>query len=167
MKETTYLEENNRLIDFLKKIPVFEPFDETELGSLLKISKMKVYNDKECILKEGSTDSLIYFLVSGKVRITKSGRDLVVLRRRGDVFGEMGVISLAPRSASAYADGKTICLATDFYLIENLAGDDRVLFGYVLYRIFSEILVNRLKITTEELMKVKPKSGLKFWKSST
>jgi len=83
MKETTYLEENNRLIDFLKKIPVFEPFDETELGSLLKISKMKVYNDKECILKEGSTDSLIYFLVSGKVRITKSGRDLVVLRRRG------------------------------------------------------------------------------------
>lgn len=77
------------------------------------------------------------------------------------------MISLAPRSASAYADGKTICLATDFYLIENLAGDDRVLFGYVLYRIFSEILVNRLKITTEELMKVKPKSGLKFWKSST
>ena len=163
MKETNYLEENNRLIDFLKKIPVFEPFDETELGNLLKISKMKVYAGKECILREGSTDSLIYFLVSGKVRITKGGREIAILRRRGDVFGEMGVISLAPRTASAYADGKTICLATDFYLIENLAGEDRILFGYVLYRIFSEILVNRLKITTDELMKFKGKGSLKFW----
>jgi len=163
MKETAYLEENNRLIDFLKKIPVFEPFEESELNNLLKISKMKVYNSRECILQEGSTDSLIYFLVSGKVRITKSGREIAVLKRRGDVFGEMGVISLAPRTASAYAEGKTICLATDYYLIENLAGEDRVLFGYVLFRIFSEILVNRLKATTDELMKYKGKGSLKFW----
>ncbi|CAB5082115.1 hypothetical protein D3OALGA1CA_302 [Olavius algarvensis associated proteobacterium Delta 3] len=163
MKETTYLQENNRLIDFLKKIPVFEPFDETELTNLLKISKMKVYASRECIIREGSMDSLIYFLVSGKVRITKSRRDIAILKRRGDIFGEMGVISLAPRTASAHADGKTICLTTDFYLIENLAGEDRILFGYVLYRIFSEILVNRLKMTTDELMRFKGKGSLKFW----
>jgi hypothetical protein len=33
----------------------------------------------------------------------------------------------------------------------------------VLYRIFSEILVSRLKTTTDELMKIKGKAGLKFW----
>ena len=163
MKETDYLEENYRLIEFLRKIPVFEPFDEEELGHLLKVSKMVVYKSGECIIEEGSTDSFIYFLVSGRVRISKRGRDIVTLKRRGDVFGEMGVISLAPRTASAYADGKTICMATDFYLIENLAGKDRMLFGYVLYRIFSEILVNRLKVTTEELMKFKGKTSLKLW----
>lgn len=163
MKETTYLEENERLMEFLKKVPVFDPFDRKELNSLVQISKLKMYADGECILKEGVADTWLYFLVQGKVRITKEGQDVAILRRRGDIFGEMGVIALAPRSASAYASGATVCLSTDFSRMDDFDRQDKVLVGYVLYRIFSEILVSRLKQTTDELIKIKGKAGLKFW----
>jgi len=163
MKETTYLEENERLMEFLKKVPIFEVFDQEALHSLIQISKLKMYDNGECIMEEGVADTWLYFLVQGKVRITKGGQDVVVLKRRGDIFGEMGVISLAPRSASAYASGSTICLSTDFHRMDDFDRDDKVMVGYVLYRIFSEILVSRLKQTTEELMKLKGKAGLKFW----
>ncbi len=163
MKETTYLQENRRLMEFLKTVPVFEPFDQNEINSLVKISKLKMYEDGECILQEGSADTWLYFLVQGTVRITKGDQEITVLRRRGDIFGEMGVIAVAPRSASAFAAGSTICLSTDFSRIESFHKEDKVLMGYVLYRIFSEILVLRLKETTDELIKIKGKSGLKFW----
>lgn len=163
MKETTFLEENERLMEFLKKVPVFDPFDQTELNRLVQISKLMIFEDGECILKEGSADTWLYFLVQGAVRISKEGQDVTVLRRRGDIFGEMGVIATAPRSASAFAVGSTVCLSTDFSRIEDFDSQNRVLTGYVLYRIFSEILVSRLKNTTEELMKIKGKAGMKFW----
>lgn len=163
MKETSYLEENERLMELLNTVPVFEPFDRTELNSLVKISKLKMYEDGECILEEGSSDTWIYFLVQGKVRITKGDQEITVLKRRGDIFGEMGVIAVAPRSASAYAVGSTICLSTDFLRIEDFDKDNKVLMGYVLYRIFSEILVSRLKETTGELIRIKGKSGIKLW----
>lgn len=163
MKETTYLEENERLIEFLRKIPSFEPFDETEMNKLLQVSKLKIYGSGECILQEGSADTFMYFLVKGTVRIVKDEKEITTLKRRGDIFGEMGVISLAPRSASAYAEGETVCLSTDFSRIEDFQKEDKVMLGYILYRIFSEILVIRLRKTTEELMKLKGKAGLKFW----
>ncbi|MGD8367703.1 MAG: cyclic nucleotide-binding domain-containing protein [Desulfobacterales bacterium] len=163
MKETTYLEENARLMEFLKKVPVFDPFDRKELNSLVQMSKLKMYEDGECILQEGVADTWLYFLVQGKVRITKEGQDVAILKRRGDIFGEMGVIALAPRSASAYASGPTVCLSTDFSRMDDFDRKNKVLMGYVLYRIFSEILVSRLKQTTDELIKIKGKAGLKFW----
>jgi CRP-like cAMP-binding protein len=163
MKETTFLEENERLLEFLKKVPVFDPFDQTELNRLIQISKLIIFEDGECILAEGSADHWLYFLVQGSVRITKAGQDVTILKRRGDIFGEMGVIATAPRSASAYAVGSTVCLSTDFSRIEQFDEKNKVLTGYVLYRIFSEILVSRLKSTTEELMSIKGKSGMKFW----
>ena len=163
MRETTFLEENKRLMEFLKKVPVFDPFDETELNRLIQISKLMAFEDGECILEEGSADTWLYFLVQGKVKITKDGQDVTILKRRGDIFGEMGVIATAPRSASAYALGSTVCLSTDFSRVEDFQREDKILTGYVLYRIFSEILVSRLKTTTDELMKIKGKAGLKFW----
>ena len=163
MVEKSYLEENTKIIEFLKKIPVFEIFDEEGFRNLIKISRLNKYNSGQTIMKEGETDTHMYFLVQGTVEITKNGQVVATLRRRGDVFGEMGAIDAAPRSASAYAKEDTLCMSTDFLAIEKFAGNDKIYLAYVCYRIFSEILVDRLRKTTEELMKLKGKKGLKFW----
>ena len=163
MVEKSYLEENAKIIEFLKKIPVFEIFDEEGFRNLLKISKLNKYTSGQIIMKEGETDTHMYFLVQGTVEITKKGQVVATLRRRGDVFGEMGAIDAAPRSASACAKEDSLCLSTDFLAIEKFAGNDKIYLGYVCYRIFSEILVDRLRTTTGELMELKGKKGLKFW----
>jgi len=157
MIESDYLTDNHALMQKLKQMPTLEHFDEENLQGALKLSKIREYEPGEPILEEGSYDNRIFFLVSGKVRIEKDGKELTVLDRGGDVFGEMGVIDGSARSASAYAVDKAVCLATDISYIDRLSGNDKMAFGYILYRIFAESLANRLRFTSAELIKANAK----------
>jgi CRP/FNR family transcriptional regulator, cyclic AMP receptor protein len=163
MKETNYLIENEKIIEEIKKIPVFGPFTEEELHTLLHMSKLRVYKPGETIIKESEIDSWIYFLIYGKVKISKEGKEITQIKRRGDIFGEMRFIDSAPRSASANAAADTVCLAIDAEHIESLTGENKIAFGYILYRIFSEILAERLRIMNKELIRVKGKEAIKVW----
>ncbi len=155
MIESDYLSDNMRYFERLKQIPTIESFSEKDIKGILGLSKIRKYEPGELILGEGMYDSWMYFLISGKVRIVKNNKELSVLNRTGDVFGEMGVIDGSPRSASVYAVGETVCLATDASYIDRLTGRDKIAFSYVLYRIFSELLANRLRLTSEELIKAR------------
>ena len=162
MQETDFLRGNQRVLNDIKKFEIFEPFQDDELHHLMSMSKIRKYTAGETIFDQGSADTWLYFLVYGKVRLIKDGKPVALLQRRGDVFGEMGAIECAPRSASAVAIGETVCLATDIYYIEQLTGNDKLAFGYVIYRVFSGVLADRLRITTEELLALKGRS-IKIW----
>jgi CRP/FNR family cyclic AMP-dependent transcriptional regulator len=164
MKETDYLLGNEKIIDDLKKMPVFEPFKQSDLQTLLNMSKLRTYKSGEAIIQEGNVDPWVFFLVYGKVKIVKKEKEVTILNRKGDVFGEMRFVDSSPRSASAYADGDVVCLAFDTEYVEKLAGDDRLAFGYIMYRVFSEILADRLRSLTKELIEIKGKDAMKFWK---
>ena len=155
MIESDYLKDNINYFEKLGNMPSLADFSEKDLKGLLELSKIRKYEPGELILEEGVYDCWIYFLVSGKIKVVKHGEDLSVLRRTGDVFGEMGIIDGSPRSASVYAVDETVCLATDASYIDRLSGNDKNAFSGVLYLIFSEILANRLRLTSEELMKAK------------
>ena len=162
MQETDFLKGNQRVLNDIKKFEIFEPFQDDELHHLMSMSKIRKYNPGETIFQQGSADTWLYFLVYGKVRLMKDNKSVAELQRRGDVFGEMGAIECAPRSASAVTVGETVCLATDIYYIEQLAGTDKLAFGYVIYRVFSGVLAERLRRTTEELLGLKGRS-IKIW----
>lgn len=155
MIESDYLKDNINYFEKLVKIPGLADFSEKDLKGLLELSKIRNYEPGELILEEGVYDCWIYFLVSGKIRVVKHDEELSVLTRTGDVFGEMGIIDGSPRSASVYAVDETVCLATDASYIDRLSGNDKNAFSCILYRIFSEILANRLRLTSEELIKIK------------
>ena len=155
MIETEYLKDNLKYVERLKKIPSLEDFSEKDLQGILEMSKLRQYEPGEVILKEGGFDSCIFFLMSGKIKVVKNDETLSILKRTGDVFGEMGIIDGSPRSASIYAIDKAVCLATDASYIDRVSGNDRFIFSSILYRVFSQILVNRLRMTSEELIKAK------------
>ena len=155
MRESDYLKDNVNFFEQLRKMPTLDSFSKKDLKGLLELSKIRKYEPGELILEEGLSDNWIYFLVSGKLRIVKHDEDLSVLRRTGDIFGEMSIIDGSPRSASVYAVDETVCLATDASYIDRLSGNDKNAFSSILYRIFSELLANRLRLTSEELMKAK------------
>lgn len=162
MQETDFLRENERVLSDIRKFEIFEPFQEDELRNLMTMSKIRRYSPGEVIFKQGSSDTWLYFLIYGKVKLMKDLKPVALLQRRGDVFGEMGAIACAPRTASAMADGDTVCLATDIYYIEQLTGTDKMAFGYVIYRVFAGVLAERLRTTTEELLTLKGRS-IKIW----
>ena len=162
MQETDFLKGNQRVLKDIRKFEIFEPFQEDELHHLMSMSKIRKYNAGEKIFEQGSSDTWLYFLVYGKVRLMKDDKPVAMLQRRGDVFGEMGALECAPRSATAVAAGETVCLATDIYYIEQLTGIDKLAFGYVIFRVFAGVLSDRLRATTEQLMEFKGRS-IKIW----
>jgi CRP-like cAMP-binding protein len=108
------------------------------------------------IIEEGERDPWIYFLLSGKVRVEKNGVAIRRIDKVGEILGEMRILDGLSRSASVYAEGKTLSLAVDTSATDRLASDDeRANFLLLLYRIFSEFISLRLRLTNEELVKTK------------
>lgn len=163
MIESSFLEDNGKILRSLKKIPTFEPFGDNELRRLLKRSKLHKYAPGETIIKEGGTGSWIYFLVYGEVSVAQQGRTVTTTSRQGELIGEMGAIDGARRSATVVAQKETVCLATDTRQIRQLTGYDRMAFSYILYRVFAEVLADRLRATTRELMVTRERFSLARW----
>ncbi|MBU0992220.1 MAG: Crp/Fnr family transcriptional regulator [Proteobacteria bacterium] len=157
MIESDYLKNNEELIEKMSKIPELGIFDDKDLHGLMKLSKIRKYEPGEIIIEEGCYDSWIYYLISGKVKVVKENEDIGIMQRTGDVFGEMGVIDGSARSASVYAVTESVCLATDTSYIDRLSGNNKVTFGYILYKLFAEILASRLRVANQELIKTKAK----------
>lgn len=155
MKESDYLAENLDIVKGLKKLPIIESLDDSYVKALIKLCRITEHEPGEVIFDEGGFDQHIFFLLSGKVKIVKNGVEVSVLDRCGDVFGEMGIIDAMPRSASVHAVTKANCLKMDVSFIDRLPEKEREICLYVVYRVFTEVLSNRLRITTEDLIKAK------------
>ena len=155
MVDQTFLKDNRESIQYLKSIPALECFSENDLQELLKVSEIITYKENDLIIRENSVDQRVFYLISGKAKVVKNGREVVVLRRTGDVFGEIGVVTGIARSASVYASSVTTCLVVDLSGIDRLSEANRLNFKYLIFRSFAEIMANRLKLTTEELLRTK------------
>jgi CRP/FNR family transcriptional regulator, cyclic AMP receptor protein len=155
VRETKYLKNDLNNIQKLAAIPVFRDFESEILGDLLKRSKISEYEDGEQIIREGENDPWFYFLISGNVKITKNGMELKILKRQGDIFGEMNLIEESNRTASAYAVGKTVCFTTDTNRIKDISDSNKLVFDCLLYRIFAETATERLRATTEKLVEAR------------
>lgn len=153
--ERELLKENIELIEKLKNVPVLHSFGKKDVNKLLSFSIIKRYFAGESIIDEGSYDNWIYFLIDGNVRVIKNGEEIGILRRTGDIFGEMCVIDGSPRSASIEAIDNVICLATDVSFMDGLYNEDKIVFCSIFYQMIAEVLAYRLRDTTAELAQIK------------
>jgi CRP-like cAMP-binding protein len=60
-------------------------------------------------VKEGSTGTALYIILSGKVRVEREGASISTLAP-GEFFGELALIEEHPRSATVVAVEETDCL---------------------------------------------------------
>jgi len=161
MIESRYLKDNIENIQRLLTISALRNFETKSLSKLLKLSKIREYEDGEAIIQEGDLDPWLYFLLSGKIRVTKENLEIGTIDKKGEIFGEMRVIDSLSRSASVHAVGKTLCLAVDTSAKNRISQDDpldeRLDFLLLLFRIFSEFMSIRLRATNEELITAKKK----------
>jgi len=161
MIESKYLKDNIENIQRLMAIPALKNFETRSLGKLLKLSKVREYEDGEIIIREGDYDPWLYFLLSGGIRITKEDVEIGTIDKKGEIFGEMRIIDQLSRSATVQAIGATVCLAVDTSAKKRLASDDphseKLDFLLLLYRIFAEFMSIRLRATNEELIVAKKK----------
>ena len=159
MIESKYLKDNVQNIQRLMAIPGLKDFETRNLSKLLRLSKIREYEDDEIIIREGDNDPWLYFLLNGMVRISKRGVEIGQLYEVGEIFGEMRIVDSMARSATVTAIGPTVCLCVDTSakgrLATSDARDERIDFLLLLYRIFAEYMSIRLRATNDELIRAK------------
>ena len=154
MLESKYLKDNIENIQKLLGIPALRNFETKSLQKLLRLSKIREYEDGELIIEEGDLDPWLYFLLSGKIRITKEGLAINTIDKKGEIFGEMALIDLFPRSASVLAvrDCTAITLSTES--VYHLYEKDLEQFALIQMNIGRE-LSRRLRIADVRLFSFK------------
>jgi len=154
MRETSYLKENQKALDLLHRIDRFTPFSDEELNAFLSVGKLKEYEAGETIIQKDERDHWVYFLISGEVKIVKGEQTFAILKRGGDLFGEMGVIDGSPRSATVWAQTKTMVLGLDCSGLTDERRAFASVFQYTIFRLCAETLAERLRVTNEEVLRL-------------
>ena len=155
MRELDNADENTDLLRAFNSIRTFTTLPDSDIRTLIKSSKFRVYEPGEILIKEGEYDCWVYFLISGQLEIIKAERPIGRLQRNGDMFGEMGVIDGSPRSATIRAVTKSLVLGFDASYLDHKQKMSELSFCYIIYRLFAEVLAVRLRDTTEENIKLR------------
>ena len=171
MKEFNVVPDDNNVLSLLKKINRFNKISDKDLQLFIKAGKIREYEPKETIIKEGNIDSWAYFLLSGTLKIQKKGADIGTLKRLGDVFGEMDSLGGTSKTTSVISDSKSIILAIDTSFVNKQLEGEEIYFSYMIYRIFAEVQAVRLLDQIQENEKLKTeltniKKGVKTAKNS-
>lgn len=157
MEKSGIWQGNASVVEKLKSIPALQAFEDSELQDLLRMSEIHKYGAGETIIEEGTAHGWVYYLVSGRVKIVKKGKQLMILQRGGDVFGEMSALGPNQTTASVVAMEDTVCLTVSISDVDRTPASNKFVFRYLLYREFAEALATRLRITTEELIRTREK----------
>ncbi|MDO8293017.1 MAG: cyclic nucleotide-binding domain-containing protein [Gallionella sp.] len=140
----------------LQHLPFLGSVSEKYIKDILRFSKIRKFDDGEIITKEKSYDNWVYILFSGAVKIEKNRKEIARLDEIGNTFGELAAIDGKMRSASVEAIGPTVCLAIDTSFMNETAEPlEQALFVSVLYKLFAEVMAQRLRSTNDELIRVR------------
>lgn len=94
--------------DLLRQIPMFAKLDTSKLKLLAFTSEMVNYRDQDILFYMGDSADCAYVIMSGEVDIvlkTETGYQTLSTLSENQLFGEMAILSNAPRVATLRARG--------------------------------------------------------------
>jgi|Deesub1362B_J571_1020462.scaffolds.fasta_scaffold03713_2 pSer/pThr/pTyr-binding forkhead associated (FHA) protein len=104
-KETS--RRSRRLIEALSKVPLFERLDDKALETVAQAAHLVVFDRGRTIIRQGDRGKSLFILLDGKVRVytyDQRGKEVpLAILSENQFFGEMSLLTGAPRSASVQA----------------------------------------------------------------
>lgn len=99
--------------ELLRNVPMFAKLDPSRLKLLAFTSQCLNFDDGEILFHEGNRADCAYVIMSGEVEILADtgGMQFVAgTLGRNQMFGELGVLTKTPRSATLRAKGELVAL---------------------------------------------------------
>jgi serine/threonine protein kinase len=131
----------------VKNLHFFADFPDHDLWELINAAEWLRLGRNEEIVRQGEADAAFYVLVAGEVAVVKSGRRIVRLLP-GDCFGEMGLLSRRPRTASIVALSDVTVMKLRDSVIDRASINCQLKFQ----RRFVTTLIERLEHATERMV---------------
>lgn len=99
-------------VERLRRIPLFGELDHHDLATMAQWVREVEVADGELLVEQGSIPRELFVIEEGNVEVTHDGEHVATLGA-GDVVGEMGLLKLEHRWASARATGAVRAVALD------------------------------------------------------
>lgn len=133
-------------LELLKSVDVFTGLDQREMAALSEVATVHQHKSGKVIFRQGDPSENLQIVTSGSFdcylwdEMLKIERP-ITLFKRGDLFGEMGLLTDEPRSAfvRAQEDGETVCIDRKA-LVGLMERQPKVLLNFI------RILAHRLAI---------------------
>jgi CRP/FNR family cyclic AMP-dependent transcriptional regulator len=91
----------------LRTVPLFSSFPDEQLRTLAMVVTRRSATRGSIIMAAGDPTESLYIIIAGRLKVMMSdaeGKEVILsLLSAGEIFGEMGLIDDAPRSASVVA----------------------------------------------------------------
>jgi CRP-like cAMP-binding protein len=106
------------------RLPLFSALSRAGLRALIEVFEVRVIEAGGVLIEEGSPGNEAFIVARGdlEVRRENDGERIVLARlQNGQVFGEMALVSRAPRAASVIASRPSLVLAASVDALEAVA----------------------------------------------
>lgn len=156
-----------KALDAIRKSFIFSSLEDDHLSEILKITRERRFKKDEIIMEEGEKGDTMYLVVEGEVVVSKSltmkfgdndfrQTEKILTSFNPDdhvVFGEMALIGQDSRTASIVA--RTDCLFLEINRADFLKlVEAKPHLGVMILMKLSELLVNRLKRSSEDIIRL-------------
>jgi len=146
--ENGFVETENEVFERLSYVPIFAPLSDEETQELAAGSRVRVFAPDEPIVWQGQPGKSMFVVHKGsvKVQIKKESQTKTLnTLREGDFFGEMGLLTGEPRTATVIAEEETQVLEIDNFCLKPILEDNPEL-----VESFSRIVEERRNLLAEK-----------------
>jgi len=141
------LNKNEVLIQKLRESRFFEVLkDEFIEETIAPITELKNHQVGEVLLKQGDLNKNLFFILKGAVDVYTDDQFILTLKRCGDIFGEMSVISNRPCAGTVVVKEAVEIMELNISKLDK--EKDEVLLMF--YKLFSLIMTDKLALTTHK-----------------
>ena len=140
---------------FLAQIPIFGGLPELVLERIVDVARQVHVAAGDLVFAEGEPAHSMFIVREGELEICKRGRNgaefCLATLQRGDCVGEMSLIDIQPRSATARAVGDAMLCVIDQQEIAKLYQTDLEVYTLLVLNIAREIS-RRLRFADQVLV---------------
>src|SRR5258708_24310259 len=115
-----------RVTDLLRTMDIFEALAVEELETIAQLLRERRLEESEVLWRQGEPGDALYIVTGGRIRLSTtdpSGNEKVLTHfTDGQFFGEMALLTGAPRSATASAETASQVLVLDKHSFDQLLG---------------------------------------------